>query len=374
MLWSCILWWLGAVRRERRTPLVEKPMTFSCWQLTDFNLREQIALPTKHGLVRICRADDGTLMLVGLDEAKAPSPGQPAPVNTPIDSILGFALDIGIARTKWLSGSNAYYWGKSLRADQSRREVAPKDFDEKMFGWMTDAINSNFQSIDKSKAVEAMRCYHLIESYNHGRLMYPNFPSETYLTMLRIIEAVVVVNRANRFAFALRGAQLSLKLNRRIVDSIDAIAAYKKRTDIARARFAALVADSRLASNRAAMKTLDDAAQVIFVCLLAAYIYRNKFMHVGFPIPRSILDAFSEDQEGTLYLPASTGLMWTRMLRADGLNDDDLIDQHDLIEGQDLQDMRNTYIHVLPTWYFLRSYAREAILTRLEKLSGTPRP
>ncbi len=135
-----------------------------------------------------------------------------------------------------------------------------------------------------------------------------------------------------------------------------------------------LLADSNLKPYHAAMKTFDDAAQVVFVCFLSAYVYRNKFMHAGFPIPASVKDAFGEDGAGTRYLPASTGLAWTRMLRDDGIREDDLVDLHDLIDAKDLQEFRDTYTHVLPTWYFLRTYAREAILQKIEALCGASRP
>ncbi len=76
-------------------------MTFSCWQLAEFNLKGQIALSEKIGLIRICHADDGTLMLVGKDAAAAPAPGKPVAIQfAGLDSILGFVLDIGIGRTK----------------------------------------------------------------------------------------------------------------------------------------------------------------------------------------------------------------------------------------------------------------------------------
>jgi hypothetical protein len=237
---------------------------------------------------------------------------------------------------------------------------------------MVEVVNANFQSSDKKKVTEAIRCQHLIDAYNDSRLMYPNFHSEAYLSMLRIIEAVCGSSRRHEFAIA--AAQLSADLNRKIVNSIDAVAAYRTRADLARGEFVALLADSNLKQHHSVMQKFDDAAKVAFGCFLSAYMYRSKFVHIGFPIPASVIKASGEEGAGTRYLPSSTGFGWTRMLRADGISEEDLIDVHDLIDANDLQKFKDTYIQLLPTWLFLKTYAREAILQKLETLSGSQRP
>ncbi|CFX57774.1 protein of unknown function [Candidatus Filomicrobium marinum] len=355
-------------------------MNLSCWRLTEFNLSGQIELQGKHGLVRIRRSDDGAVVLVESDELTASTLGESKPATFAVsDAILGFVLDIGIAREKALTRYDGYYWGEAVRPVQSSRAISQSDFDADTFAWIVDTINLAFQSKSKSEAIKAIRCQHLMDTYNNGRLMYPNYCSETYVSMLRIIEAAGADNSSprsrgrTRLEFAMKAAQISGQINQEVVSAIDAMPVFKPRTDKARAKFAAVLAkqDGDVA---AALSSFDDSTQVAFVCFLSAYVYRNKFMHIGFPIPDSVKEAFGYVGPGALYLPLSTGLAWRRTFNHGALFENDFIELHEMIEPKDLSDFRDTFAYVLPTWYFLRTFAREAILQQLEILSGSPRP
>src|SRR5436305_2290015 len=100
-------------------------MTLCCYQLTEFGLEGgQITLRGAAGLVKICRSDDGVLMLVCEDVAGIVDPAQPVAVNFAVaDTILGFVLDIGIQRIKVLSRGSGYYFGEQLQSPQSKRVV-----------------------------------------------------------------------------------------------------------------------------------------------------------------------------------------------------------------------------------------------------------
>jgi hypothetical protein len=182
-------------------------MTLSCFQLTEFGIADPIVLEGAAGLVKICRSDDGVLMLVCEEVAGAMDPAQASPANFAVaDTILGFVLDIGIQRVKMLTRGNGYYFGSELRPPQSKRGVAQKDYDKKLFVWIRASIDTTYQSADRARATDAIRAQHLVDTYNDARLLYPNFHSESYLSLMRIIEAIA--GSAGRFDVALAAAQI----------------------------------------------------------------------------------------------------------------------------------------------------------------------
>lgn len=351
-------------------------MTLSCYQLTEFGLEGgQITLGGAPGLVKICRSDDGILMLVCDEAAGAFDPAQPVPARfADSDTILGFVLDIGIQRIKVLSRSGGYYFGTQLKTPQSPRVVAQENYDERLFNWIKNSIDTSYQSADRAKVTDAIRTQHLLDTYNNARLLYPNFISESYLSLLRIIETFA--GSAGRYQFALAAAQMSPTLNRNIVDALQVVEAYPARLNKARAEHAVAVAHINAHNGAAAaapLAALEDAGKVIFACFVSAYEYRSKFMHVGFPIPSIVRESLGfQDDLGTAYLHPTHGMTWSRMWRPDGLREEDLIDVHEVIEPVVFEKFRDVYFHLLPTWYFLKRYAREALVRKLEAL-GVPR-
>jgi hypothetical protein len=113
--------------------------------------------------------------------------------------------------------------------------------------------------------------------------------------------------------------------------------------------------------------------EIIFACFVSAYQYRSKFMHIGFPIPGIVTESMGfQDDLGTAYLHPTVGMTWSRMFRPDGLKEEDLIDVHELIEPAAFKEFRDVYFYLLPTWYFMKGFAREAILSKVAAL-GVPR-
>jgi hypothetical protein len=351
-------------------------MALSCIQLAEFRLEGgQITLTGAAGFVKICRSDDGILMLVCDEALEIIDPAHSAPANFAVaDTILGFVLDIGIQRIKVLSRSSGYYFGTQLKTPQSPRVVAQRDYDEQLFTWIRVSIDTSYQCADRARVTDAIRTQHLLDTYNNARLLYPNFISESYLSLLRIIEAFA--GSGGRFQFALAAAQLSPDLNQRIVNALAAVEAYPAKLAKARAEHAAAVAhltQNNGAAAAAPLAALDDAGKVVFACFVSAYEYRSKFMHIGFPIPGVVQDSSGfQNDLGTAYLHPSGGMKWSRMWRPDGLREEDLIDVHEVIEPAVFEKFRDIYFHLLPTWYFLKSYAREALIRKVAAL-GVPR-
>jgi hypothetical protein len=349
-------------------------MPLSSWQLTSFNLKGEIVLgEERFGLIKIYRSDDGMVALLGNDDAILSGPGKPIRLDFAApDPILGFTLDTGIRRTKALTKGNGFYFGSHMLRPTLTRPITQDDFNARRFAWLTDAINNGFQHTDKIKVTDAIRCHHLLEAYNDALLMHAQFASESYLALLRIIEAVVGSSGGRPFAFG--SAQISRALNAHVLMKLRTVDAYKERIDQATGLFAAESTKPDLKQHTAAISGFDDAAKVVFACMLSAYRYRNKFMHIGFPFPSTVTETVgAADDSGMTYLHPSTGLKWPRYLRHEGLEINDLIDMHEHIEPSEMQAFQETYFHLLPTWHFLKTYAREALVKKVEALGG-PRP
>lgn len=329
------------------------------WQLTEFNLTEQIKLGSKFGLVKIYRSQDNVLTLVA--DAKY---GMRDTEKTELanflktSSVLGFVLDIGIKLEKVLTYGHGFYAGTPLESVQSQKPIAQKDFDEALFERIGTFIDSNFQSGDKRKETFAIKTQHLFDVYNHARLLFPRFYEESYLGLMRIIDASGNTWRANEFAA--HAASLSPELNKRVYDKVSAMPVFNTKVQKAKDLFELRLRESE---DKKPMESLDEPAQFVFACMYSAYQYRNKFMHVGFPFPNTVKDAWGiEEDLGTAYLSPVLGSMWSKVYRPDGAEDGDHIDIHEVVDPKDAERFKDTYFHLLPTWHFLKQIAREALL------------
>ena len=114
------------------------------------------------------------------------------------------------------------------------------------------------------------------------------------------------------------------------------------------------------------MLTLDDAGRVVFACFVSAYQYRNKFMHAGFPIPDIVKNSMGFELDlGTAYLnPVGPSFQLT-MYRPDGIKHEDMIELHQVLDPKEIQEFPGTLFPLLPTWYFAKYFAREALLRKL---------
>lgn len=334
------------------------------WQITDFNLDGRQIKIGKLGLVKIIRSDDDVLTLVGdanygiIDQEKSAAEN-----FATTDSILGFVLDIGIRKEKTLARGSGFYFGTPLLQPQSQKVVSQGDFDEPLFEKIGNFINENYQSDDKKKNIEAVRLQLLFDTYNDARLLFPNFYAESYLSLLRIIEAISPEDYSHNVAMFVAG--LSPTLNKEIYNKVIAIEAYKKRAQVASGLFADLLAGlDQQSALQDKMKKLDDEGKFIFVSIYSAYKYRNKFVHNGFPFPDTVKDSMGlKEGAGTAYSHPALGMSWRKIYRPEGVEDDDLIDVHEILPGQKDEKFKDKYFQLLPTWHFLKCLTREALLS-----------
>ena len=340
------------------------------WELTDFNIDGHIALSQKFGHLKMMRSDDGKLILAGIASYDVIDQTKPTPTSFfHPDSTLGFVLDIGIRRERLLTRGSGFYFGQEMIPAQSKKKINQSDFDQALFEKIGDLIESHFQSGDPSKEVEAIRIQFLIDEYNNARLMFPNFYAESYLSLMRIVDALADAKGGSEYAtFA---AQISPLLNQAVYDKLHALAVYADRFTKAEELFRQGLAHAQKEKKpyAATMSGFNHADRLIFSCFYSAYQYRNKFVHKGIPFPDVVKDSWGvQDDAATAYISPSLGQSWSRFNRPQmGLQEGDLIDVHTIV-GAEAEVFKETYFLLVPTWHFMRKMTKEAVLNKINSL------
>lgn len=341
-------------------------MEVESWKLTDFNLSGRQIKIGKLGLVKIMKADDGNLTLVGDANYGIIDHDRPSPASfVKTDSILGFALDIGIQKEKMLSRRHGFYFGTKLIHPQSQRILSQSDFNAELFEKIGSVIDGHYQSGDKHRETKAIKLQLLFDTYNNARLLFPNYYAESYLSLMSIIDAIGSVKSGCKFAFFV--STISPTLNDDVFERINAVDGYKERVDTALELFDTCLDNSN--NNKmdchSDMASLDSSGKLIFSCFYSAYQYRNQFVHAGFPFPDIVKDVHGlEKDSGMAYLNPALGISWHKINRSDGLQEGDLIDIHE-VASREVENFKKKYFILLPTWYFLKRFAREALLKEI---------
>lgn len=343
----------------------------SSYELTEFNLKGQIKLSGKSGPLKLLRAQDNKLTLltdfkVGLLNQEIPTPSRIGNV----DDALAFVIDIGIRREKELTFANGLYLGNKLIQSQSTREVTQTDYNAQLMDDLEARIQGAYQSNEPAKETWAVKMTHLLKAYNNARLLFPNFLSESYLSLMRILDALfqydALGSRIGAREYALRVALVSPEFNGVVYEKIAAIEGYKDRIKAAEETFdksLEAAAKEKLEDTKNAMLSLNVQDKLIFACFYSAYQYRNKFIHWGLPFPFTVGENWSsEDDNGTNYLHPSLGISFNKMFRPEGWQKSDAIDFHSILRTEDDQnDFKNRHFLLLPTWHFLKLMTRVAL-------------
>ncbi len=350
-------------------------MNIDSFELTDFNLvGGAIKLDEKFGLIKIMRSDDGKLILARDGDYGVISPTAPTPATiSDLDSTLGFVLDIGIRKEKALTFGHGLYFGMSLiKATQSEKEVAQTDFDPLLLEKIVSTIDSKYHSRFSNSQRKALQLNHLFSAYNEARLLYPNFYTNSYLSLFRILDALSTAE--GRYDFAVWVAKISSALNKEVYKKVSEMEVMRSKLQLVDSLFLRLLSAYRPPRRgpdlRPVMNSLSRYGKFVFVCFYSAYQYRSKFVHQGFPFPRIVLESFEQEQ-GTSYLSSSFGEAHMKIFRPDGLQDGDTVDIHKAINlrrGETLQDYKNFFL-LVPSWHWLKRLTRAALIREVEKLS-----
>ena len=284
------------------------------YELTEFNLKDTIILNEKFGLIKIVRSDDDRLILVcdgSYDLIPQEGPSK-RPISN-IESALGFTLDIGIRKEKKLTSGSGYYFGmKFIDNFQSKKCVGQSDYDSDLLDKIVTTIDLKFHSTYPPTQRRALRLNHLLETYNHARLLYPHFYSDSYLKLISILDSLNSSTGASNFGFWL--CEVSGAFNKEVFKKIHDMGALRSRIDLAES------ITSRIPRGRTKQKlaTLSRYKRFAYVCFYAAYQYRSKFVHQGFPIPRTVIDRSSEEDNGLAYLNPTVAKSHMQIFRPSG--------------------------------------------------------
>lgn len=348
--------------------------SFEYYELLRFELEGQIDLGEKRGLIKIGRSEDDHIILFCNALYSSPSLTEATPLNVAdLDAVLGFVLDIGIRRTKWLT-RDGFYFGMVRDPAQSLRKVKQSDFDATLFDKLVWTINRHYQSGDSKSESLAVRTNYLLQAYNNSRLLFPNFHNECYLGLLRIIDAITKSWGADEFAIS--AAEISPVFNSEVYEKVAGIAAFReRRLDVAEQVFSKRLECLHRRKKASALvdrlQVLTNPARLIFSCLYSAYQYRNKFVHYGLPFPYTLTLVFDpEEDTGTNYLNPVEGISFRTKISPRGVQPGDVFDFHEGVEDAGkAAEFKNSFFRLLPTWHFLSRLARKAIVNELERIS-----
>jgi len=348
---------------------------FTSYELFGFNLADRIPLGAGLGLTTLTKSDDGRLILVCDDDYGVYDQVNPTPTDiTNPGSVLGFVLDIGIQKEKRLTYGGGYYFGTPITQNQSMKKIEKKDFNPVLFKKIDSLVNGYFKSGDQVKEIKAIRISHLLDAYNNSRLLFPKFYNDSYLGLMRILDAIHSSNGMSKGAydFALATSLLSSILNLKIYNKLVAVPGYSSRLSIANNLFdeCLVFAQTNRFSCVNGMLSLDQAGKIVFACFYSSYQYRNKFVHQGLPFPDSVKEGWGlETDLGTAYLYPSEGTSLIKIMRPTGYQVGDDIDIHSVISDSDeASDFQEKYFKLLPTWHYLKCMVREALVVELDKL------
>lgn len=334
------------------------------FKLTEFNLSpdEQIKIDCC-GLIKIYRSQDGELVLMVDDDFGVIDPEQTIDSSVAhVDSLLAFNLDIGIRREKWLTYSNGLYLGRDMIAGQSREAIKQEHFDKVQMESMKERLDTLFHSTDQQEVADAVRLSHLLDAYNNARLLYPDFIDESYLGLMRILDALPNEGRG-AIEFALYVARISPELNQQVHEKIVAIYKDGGRMDLAKKVFDDCCAKKEGKKLIINPEKFTDADKLIFSCFYSAYQYRSKFVHIGLPFSSMVKEVLDlERDSGTAYLHPAMGERLIKRYNPDGLKDGDTVDIHCIVKDEEkAKKFMEWYFPLIPTWHFVKVLVREGL-------------
>ena len=346
---------------------------YESYELTEFNLDKgcHIPLPLELGLLKIMRSDDGHLLLICDGSYRLIDQDKPTHANIgDIDAMLGFVLDIGIRKEKKLTYGSGFYFGTKLTQSQSAKKISNADFDIEFYRKIEKAINGQFKSGNKEKETKAIRLNHLLTAYNNARLLFPNFYNDSFLGLMRVLDATS--NAKGACDFAVSVSSISSELNEEIYTKVNSIEGYHDRINIAEELFNDCLENAKKQKWECAtyMAGLTKSGKFVFACFYSAYQYRNKFVHQGLPFPDTVKEAWGlENESGTAYLNPSLGTSLVKVFRPTGFETGDDIDIHAVMSDLDeIKDFKEKYYLLLPSWHYVRRIARQALVEEIDKM------
>ncbi len=354
---------------------------FDSFELKNFNCEDQINLDQEFGYLKIMRSDDNLLTLIEDSEYKKIDQSKTTFSDYfNRESALGFVLDIGIEKIKYLSRGSSFYFGTKLKNNNENKKITQKDYDKDLFAKIGNSFRKGFQSGDSDKEIQVIKFQNILGIYNNACLLFPGFHSESYLNLMRIIDTIADIKYGKGIDFAIFVTEISDKINKDVFISITNLDALKNRVEVSNKIFnyqlKLLVDNNNKNKNIKKEKVIDTMNnfkaedKLMFSLFFSLYQYRNQNVHKGFPFPDIIKDSFkTECNKDVPYISFASGQSWARYNRPnENMKEEDFIDIHESLKS--IKNVfKDQYFILLPTWYFLKKIARQAILNQLNKLT-----
>lgn len=339
------------------------------------NLKENIDLKSKAGLVCIRRA------MAGSDEVILVADDRFNDVNQTFKPLplLTLFLNKGIDIKAQITHGDSY---TPYPFDYEIGLLDGKNYDEQKFEQFFSKLNALCKSKTTQINRKGRKIANLLHIYQNAHLLIPKFYDESYLNLLRILDAQAQIETSNAILFPnwiikilLKGSK---KFMKKIFQDIASIKVFQiehlplamklfksKKKEFSKPQFAQHITLSNYS---------EDCMKFLYSILYVLYEYRNKYIHEAFLLPHKIQARPRRNElEGLSYLDASFGE--SHMLTYDPEKGSESIDVHKILRqtkkkgskkptGKDFQD----YYLLLPTWHLLNLIVRRVLFYRLNNL------
>lgn len=338
--------------------------------ITDIPSDRYIDLKGKVGLVKIQKNRDTEEVILYTDDSYMKPPLN----HCDSMAILSLLFNRGIELTRRLSYGADYYPEDINKFSVKLSKDHISQYDPELFEKVHNVINSLCSSSNTNRNRKGRKLVNLLSIYKNALLMYPKFAEESYLNLVRILEAQR--NNGNTSAWHFPDKTIPLLPKAFIskfyieIQKID----YFKTVHI-KSAIKFFSRNSNIIKN--SVKNYADYGKgelkLMYVVLFALYEYRNKYIHEGFQFPHKITGYYEGNGNEPLnYLDGSLGEGFA--VNTEPFESKDI---HKVLNaklenkrGRKKRDYRSYEIlyKFLPKWNFLNQITREILFYHIKKL------
>lgn len=314
------------------------------------NIEKNIGLGGKGGLLAI-RKVHGTNEVILEEEVDTKNLNEFVISAWPL---LSFIFNRGIKPKKRLT-----YYGR-YNPDDSKQNFSPLsgvNYNADEFGKYLHKINSLCKSSDIHKNKKGRKIYNMLKIYQNSLLMIPEFWSESYNNLIRILDCQYKSEETSALYFPHKAMRiLSHSLMNKIFNEIKDREVYKiDHLPYIKRLFKKLTKQNKKKSVLTKYSQ-SDASMLFYTALYSAYEHRNKFIHDGLEFPNKIKNIETAKERS-----------WMNYFYVTFPSDDEYRIVNKKLEKRRKPNYKKLYL-LLPKWHLLNIITREVIKYHLKKL------
>ncbi|MDO8592726.1 MAG: hypothetical protein Q7R92_03075 [bacterium] len=337
--------------------------------INEIGENQYIDLKGKAGLIKIQKNEDTKEVIIYTDEQFG-SVGQS---HCDVMALLSLFFNKGIELTRVLTfGNGSDYYPQEL--NKYSIKISKEGYDDKLFEKYFIRINNLCSSSNTNKNRKGKNLANLLSIYKNALLLYPKFSEESYLDLIKILDAQRHKKDSGVWSFPEKVIPiLSKKFVRSFYKEIRKIEYFRTcHIDIANKFFSKNYIKIKNAVKNISVYSAEEY-KFMYAVLFSLYEYRSKNIHDGFMFPSKIKGIYKGNGNEPLnYLDGSFGEGY--MIESEPFKSVDIHKclnmRYENIKGRNrknFRDYKKLYL-LLPKWNFLNLITREVIFYHLKRL------